>query len=317
MLSTLASLALGTTLANALAVRGGGCGMHLSVSGSPVGEISSGQVRAGDGVGSTSFVFKDGGFWGNDGKGCWWTPPTHTLQCDEGQAPDTGFTINCDGTLCYNGQTTFYECETDQKDQYNLYLAPNGVNCKEVWIMADSCHEQCTPPPPPPPPPAPKGCPLDLSGAYEFPHLIIPVDSSNADHAPGTSYFGEVSSTISSLFNFDIPAGDAGKKCSLVFLFPKQEDLETSSFTFSGSGDIDFSYLNGPASQTTTYNNRPGVWEDLGVVRVAPGNSYLIATFDCPAGQAIGFEMSAVGDTCLNYFQDYNPSPIGLYITKC
>lgn len=221
--------------------------------------------------------------------------------------------IDCHGMVSYNGQTTFYECETEEHDEYNIYLKPNkGVNCMEITLHADGCHEDCPAPPPPP-----EGCPTNLDGPYEFPHLIVPVDSSKPNYAPGTSYFGEVTSTVSSIFNFDIPYDDKGKKCSLVFLFPKQEDLETSSFTFSGSGDLDFSYLKGPASADTTYNNKPGVEKDLGTTRVAPGNSYLIATFDCPAGQAIAFEIEAVGDTCLNYFQDYNPSPIGLYITKC
>lgn len=243
--------------------------------------------------------------------------PTHTLQCDEGQVPDCGFEIDCHGGLSYLGQTEFYSCETESHDQFNLYLKPSGVNCKKVTFWADGCHDECPKPKPPPPPPAPKGCPVDLSGAYEFPHLIIPVDKNSPDHAAGTSYFGDLSGSVSSVFNFDIPYEDKGKKCSLVFLFPEQKDLETSSFTFSGAGDVSFSRLSGTASQSTTYNNKPGVKESYGTTRVAPGNSYLVATFDCPAGEAISFEIDAVGDTCLNYFQDYNPSPIGLYITKC
>ena len=39
--------------------------------------------------------------------------------------------------------------------------------------------------------------------------------------------------------------------------------------------------------------------------------------FPCPAGTAVSFELKASGDTHLKYFQDWNPSPIGLYITKC
>jgi hypothetical protein len=117
--------------------------------------------------------------------------------------------------------------------------------------------------------------------------------------------------------NFDIPPGDAGKTCSLVFLFPTQAQLMTSSYTFSGNGGIDFSKLNGAATTATSYSNAPAVATDYGMTVVAPGNSYRIATFPCPAGTTVSFEMKAVGDTCLTYFQDYNPSPIGLYITKC
>lgn len=160
-------------------------------------------------------------------------------------------------------------------------------------------------------------CPANLNGPFEFPHLIVPVDKSHPDAAYGTSLFGEVSSTVASIFNFDIPPRDAGKKCSLVFLFPEQQDLKTSSYTFSGDGKLDFSELESPATAGTTYNNRPAKGLDYGIVTVAPGNSYSIATFDCPAGQRVGFEITAAGDTFLKFFQDFNPAPIGPFITKC
>ncbi|CAL5873604.1 uncharacterized protein PFLUO_LOCUS7885 [Penicillium psychrofluorescens] len=160
-------------------------------------------------------------------------------------------------------------------------------------------------------------CPTDLSGDYEFPHLIIPVDSSSPDTAPGTSYNGTLTSSISSLFNFDIPSSDAGKTCSLVFLFPEKQDLETSSFSFSGDGQIDFAQLSSPASSSTSYSNMPSVSQDFGTTTVSPGNSYVISTFSCPAGQTVGYEMKNAGSTDLNFFEDYNPSPLGLYITVC
>lgn len=202
-----------------------------------------------------------------------------------------------------------------------------------VAVTVTQTVETCAPPPPPPettthapPPPATTtkpqpttmhptttksqpGCPTDLSGNYEYPHLMVPIDKSHPNQARGTSYFGQVSDTISTIFNFDIPAEDSGKTCSLIFLFPKQEDLETSSFTFSGDGMIDVSKLQSPATKKTTYNNAPGVATDYGTTTIAPGNSYLIATFDCPANQRVGFEVSNAGSTSLHYFQDYNPSP--------
>ncbi|KAL4922549.1 ubiquitin 3 binding protein But2 C-terminal domain-containing protein [Aspergillus aurantiobrunneus] len=170
-----------------------------------------------------------------------------------------------------------------------------------------------------PPQPQPSGgsCPTDLSGNYEFPHLIIPVDSSSPDDAPGTSFNGTVSSTISTIFNFDIPASDAGKTCSLVFLFPKQEDLETSSFSFSGDGKVQFASLESPADQGTSYNNAPSVNQNYGDFTVCPGNSYAIHSFECPAGETVAYQMTNAGSTDLDFFEDYNPSPLGLYITVC
>ncbi|KAE8149276.1 ubiquitin 3 binding protein But2 C-terminal domain-containing protein [Aspergillus avenaceus] len=160
-------------------------------------------------------------------------------------------------------------------------------------------------------------CPTDLSGDYEYPHLIIPVDSSSPDDAPGTSYNGTITDTVSTIFNFDIPSSDSGKTCSLVFLFPKKEDLETSSYSFSGDGKVEFSSLASAATESTSYNNAPSVKEDLGDFTISPGNSYLVSTFACPAGEAVSYEMKNAGSTELDFFEDYNPSPLGLYITVC
>lgn len=164
---------------------------------------------------------------------------------------------------------------------------------------------------------ASSSCPTDLSGDYEFPHLIVAVDSSSPDKAAGTGYNGTITSSVSSAFNFDIPSSDSGKTCSLVFLFPKLEDLETSSYSFSGDGKIDFAKLSSPVSSSTNANNLPSVAQDLGDITVSPGNSYVVSTFSCPAGETVAYEMKNAGSTDLNFFQDYNPSPLGLYITVC
>ncbi|EPE35797.1 hypothetical protein GLAREA_05135 [Glarea lozoyensis ATCC 20868] len=162
---------------------------------------------------------------------------------------------------------------------------------------------------------SPSSCPANLNGNYQYPHLIVPVDSASPDKAAGTQYNGKVTSTISSIFNFDIPASYTGT-CSLVFLFPEQKDLETSSFTFSGNGVVDFKQLTTVASQSTTFANQ-GESKDLGTQTVTPGTSTVVSTFPCPAGQAVSYEISAVSGTDLEFFQDYNPSPIGLYVTTC
>ena len=102
-----------------------------------------------------------------------------------------------------------------------------------------------------------------------------------------------------------------------MFLFPTQDELETSSFSFSGDGKLDFAHVESPATDSTTWNNQPAVKVDYGVTAVSPGHTYVIATFDCPAGKTVGFGVREAGSTDLNYFQDYNPSPIGLYVTVC
>lgn len=299
--------------ANAIITRWAPCCFHLSASGAvtgTVGQLDDGQNRVNGPLSPAEYCIADGAVTDANGRGCILTPPTSQWQCDTGATPTGGFSIGCDGTVAYNGGTTFWECQTGDNGEANIYLTPGGSNCGKITLKADGCGS-C------PAPPVQTGCPTNLNGNYEFPHLIIPIDSSNPNSAAGTSYFGTISSTISSIFNFDIPASDSGKKCSLVFLFPTQAQLTTSSFTFSGNGGLDFSLLNGVATQATDFANAPAVKTDYGVTTVAPGNSYSIATFDCPAGTAVSFEVKASGDTKLSYFQDYNPSPIGLYITTC
>ncbi|QUC22911.1 uncharacterized protein UV8b_07152 [Ustilaginoidea virens] len=326
------SLLLGAGVAGAAVIRAPGCDFQMQAAGphqGPVGQLSSGQARFGD-MAPATFRIDQGRIWDAKGNGCWWTPPTGVLQCDKNQDAAPGFSVGCDGAVSFNGQTTFYQCATGDGNQWNIYLyADQGMDCGQVSLAAGGCRAQCEPSPAPspapapapapaPPAPSPRECPASLDGPYEFPHLIVPVDKSRPDDAPGTSYFGTVSPTVSSLFNFDIPAADQGKTCTLVFLFPTQSQLTTSSYTFSGDGSVDFSMLDGPASQgTTTWNNQPGKKTDYGSVAVAPGHSYSVATFPCPAGQTVAFKMEGCGDTDLRYFQDYNPSPIGLYITKC
>ncbi|KAG5988655.1 hypothetical protein E4U43_004675 [Claviceps pusilla] len=319
------SLLLGvvTGVASHVVLRNSGCYFQVHAAGSHqgnLGQISSGQVRFGD-IAPATFRIENDKVWDSEGRGCWWTPPTNVLQCDTNQAAMPGVGIGCDGQMSFLGQTTFYQCATDQKDQWNLYLKPDaGNHCGEVSLISSGCHAECpqpAPAPQPEPQPEPKQCPANLQGAYEFPHLIIPVDKYNPDKAMGTSFFGEVTPSISSLFNFDIPGSDHGKTCTLVFLFPEQSQLETSSYSLSGEGKIDFSILDSPVSTSTTWNNKPGKKSVYGTQAVTPGHSYTVATFPCPAGQAISVELDNSGSTNLRYFQDYNPSPIGLYITKC
>merc|ERR1719197_328484 len=69
--------------------------------------------------------------------------------------------------------------------------------------------------------PSGSGCPANLDGEYQYPHLIVPVSSENKDKAYGTSYNGTISPSVSSIFNFDLPYSYEGQTCSLVFLFPE------------------------------------------------------------------------------------------------
>lgn len=168
------------------------------------------------------------------------------------------------------------------------------------------------------PSPASSGCPANLQGAFENPHLLIPVDSANPSKAYGTQYNGTISSTESSIYNFDIRSEYAGKTCSIVFLLPEQKDLKTSSFTFNGKGGLSCSKLSAPANDKTTYTNKPASSGSSSTVgSVTPGNSYTFFTGKCEEGQTVAYELSSSGGLELEYFQDYNAPGIGAYITVC
>lgn len=152
-------------------------------------------------------------------------------------------------------------------------------------------------------------CPTDLSGEFQFPHLIIRVDSAKPDTPHGTGLNGTVNATVATTFDFDIPQSFSGKTCSLVFLFPRKEELQTTSFSFSGDGKVVFGKLSSTVSPSTTENNVPSVSQGLGTIAISPGHSFLLSTFSCPAGQAIAFEMKNAGSTDFEFFEDWNPSP--------
>lgn len=161
-------------------------------------------------------------------------------------------------------------------------------------------------------------CPASLSGQFEYPHLIVPVNKDKPTTAYGTSYNGTVSPSISSIFNFDVPASYADKTCSLVFFLPTQDKLTTSAFSLSGSGGIDVTRLSSPATEQTTYDTVSGPAKDFGgPSSVTPGNEYVVGSGPCQAGKRVGYLVTATGSLSLNYFQDYNPSPIGLFVTVC
>ncbi|KAK6497914.1 hypothetical protein TWF481_012310 [Arthrobotrys musiformis] len=293
----------------------------ISVSGGisgPLGQIYDGQNRVGPNTPDAAkyTLGCNGGITDANGRGCILTPPTTQYQCDEGALPTTGFAISSKGGITYNGNGEFWACPVDDRGNWNIYSKPvsGQTKCVKVWLTANGCTA------PPPPPQPPKTCPYNLvypnGQSFEFPHLIVPVDKSNPNTAYGTSYFGEITASKSTIFNFDVRPEFKGKKCSLVWLFPTNPPSDTSSYTFSGAGNLHFWKKSSPATQGTTYNNQGGNSVDYGVTKVAPGNSYTISTFDCPYGQKIAFEISST-DTNLKYFQDYNPSAVGLYITAC
>lgn len=311
--------------ANALVARSSTQCYQLKASGGAegiLGQLGDGQNRVGDHLPNGCYCLTDGGFTDSKGRGCILTPPTTQFQCDVGASPTGGFAVGSDGSVTYKGDSTFYACPVNDNGVYNVYSQPVAGQDKCVKISlatAGSCGTSSTKSEAPKSdskPVAAHTCPADLNGNYQYPHLIVPVDSSNPDHAYGTQYNGKVNSHTCTIFNFDIPASYAGHTCSAIFLLPNKKDLQTSSYTISGSGQSTVYKLKSAASQQTTWNNQPAK-DEVAYFTISPGNSYTAYTSDCQAGQTVSYELCSSGDFSLEYFQDYNPSPIGMYVRQC
>jgi hypothetical protein len=159
-----------------------------------------------------------------------------------------GFSIDAQGKLSYKSSSDLFACPTENNGGYNIYTQKlqGEPDCVPVTLSADNCK---APAPTPVPTTPVLSCPRKLGNDFEYPHLIIPIDSQNPDRAYGTSYNGTARGSVSSIFNFDIPAAKQGKTCKLQFLFPKQSQLETSAFTYTGEGYFKFAALSSAAVQ--------------------------------------------------------------------
>lgn len=326
MKSTFFSVLLAGT-AQALVTRQESCCFELTAqistthTNASLGQLSDGQIRTGGGLPPSTFCLTSTSIGDSAGRNCIITSPETQFQCDQGASVGAlGFSVGCDGLVSHDGDTTFWQCQTGDNGEANIYTTPGGTQCTEIELFASGCAPKCSAPPPTSP--ASSCVPNLTDNTFQYPHLIVSIDSAHPTTSNGTSYFGAITPTISTLYNFDIPQSYAGKTCSLIFLFPAQSSLQTSSFSFSGNGKLSFSELKGEFSAQTTYNTRPGVGKTYPDVTVSPGaeeEGYVIASFDCPAGETAVYEIGEGqgGNTVLKYFQDYNPSPIGLYIFPC
>ncbi|KAI0015415.1 ubiquitin 3 binding protein But2 C-terminal domain-containing protein [Xylariomycetidae sp. FL0641] len=323
-----------------------GCAFHLSTAGQvsgSVGQLGSGQARAGSSVSPSLFTWFGDAF------------------CDYNQSPDHGFQIGCDGRVSYNGQNTFYECATGDGDQVNLYLRPSGSNCSEATITADNCRPPAcpgtgagpgagpsgqspsspattplsqgsapTPTPfitgPPPSPTSPTSAtatstspgPSSSTSCVEVgPDQIILTDKGNPDTAygPNSPMNIQVTPNATSLFNFKFSDSDLGKTCELFFAIAPGK-----SYTLTGTGMVSFSALDGWANPNTTYNNSPRVMMPLREGFIQSGMRQGFGKFECPGStsqNSISMGEAPYADTCFQGQQGNVNDKLGLYMSKC
>ncbi|CAJ2509561.1 Uu.00g145870.m01.CDS01 [Anthostomella pinea] len=162
-------------------------------------------------------------------------------------------------------------------------------------------------------------CPAYLEeGQYEFPHYITHISQQQPDKAFGPQYSGLFTpNDISSIFSFDIPASRADANCTLEFLFPRQDQLETSSFSYQRAGTFFFTGYN-PGScpgPETTFNNQPepGPFPAFPPMHMEPGYAYTIDIGPCFVGAGTCVAgMTSTNDTSFSFFQDADECAIGV-----
>jgi len=147
----------------------------------------------------------------------------------------------------------------------------------------------------------------------------VPVNSSAPTTAYGTQYDGTITPTVSTIFNFDLPASYVNNTCSLIFLFPELAALDTSSYTFNGQGGITINELSSPATQQTTYDTVPSTAvAGIGSIpSLKSGSAYVLASHECTAGSTVSFEFISTGGLSLDFFEDFNSPGLGAFITVC
>jgi len=163
-------------------------------------------------------------------------------------------------------------------------------------------------------------CPRDLPPlpGFEFPHLIVPISKAQPDVANPNSFSPSITANdIATVFNFDIVRDN--QDCELGFYFPRLEQLNMSSFSFSGTGTFTTS-INQPGTGAqdgvTTWNNQPAAGpyaEFPKTITMSPGNYYSLWIGACPVGL---WSITVTSpDTLFQWFQSYASCPIGPYVT--
>ncbi|KAI1189464.1 GPI anchored cell wall protein [Nemania serpens] len=164
------------------------------------------------------------------------------------------------------------------------------------------------------------GCPAYLqAGQFEFPHYVTQISAKNPNKAFGPQFNGVFTpNDISTIFSFDIPASRQDANCTLEFLFPRPEQLSTSSFTYKGEGTFFFTgYKAGSCpGPHTTFNRQPalGPYPPFPPIHMEPGYAYTIDVGPCFVGAGTcvaGF--TSTNDTYFSYFQEFGDCPIGIY----
>ena len=160
----------------------------------------------------------------------------------------------------------------------------------------------------------PPPLPTDLTGPFQYPHLIIPVDKTNPSAPLGSQFLAQISATRSTIFNFDVPSDYTGKTCNLVFHLPPDTRDWSTPYQLRAPGGIIVSELGHFATVKTSAAN-VGVSQPVGSInQLIPGKGHLISSGPCEAGLTVAYQIDALSGLDLQFFQMVTP-PLGLFMT--
>lgn len=155
--------------------------------------------------------------------------------------------------------------------------------------------------------------------------LMVPVSAKNPATAYGSTENPKATADdFCTIFTFEIPPDPIYKYCQFEFFFPTSAQLaasssaEPSNLSYSGGGHFVFAFFKFSTGATTetTWDTQPHRANRQDVERtMTPGHVYAVSYEGCGYRPERTSMMLCSKDTSFEYFQRYNPCPIGLYGT--
>lgn len=146
-----------------------------------------------------------------------------------------------------------------------------------------------------------------------FPTMIVPVAEGMAY---GPSFFINASSKVTTFVSFNTASNLQGN-CKLQMLFPPMDQLQTSSYSMSGDGQVTLCSCNSPVTSSTTFSNAPQMGECwTSSVRENQG-TVTFGSMSCPSNGQATFAVKTTGNMAISMFEDFNQPPVGIVMTSC
>lgn len=131
----------------------------------------------------------------------------------------------------------------------------------------------------------------------------------------GNGFTAQLSSSISTVFVFDIRPEYQGKTCNLVFYVPPTTPSGgLAPYNIKTPGGINVSRLTNHIATPKINANSVGSSTPIGTVpSVQPASEYTIGSAPCDAGRRVGYQVDAIGGFTMDFFQMTSP-PLGLFV---